>query len=276
MELTAGSPGVVVGVIDGPVAGDHPDLTADSIQALPGRPAACSVHDGSCLHGTFVAGVLAGKRGTDVPAICPDCTILLRPIFGVSRAGPHDMPNATPEELAAAMRECIEGGARVLNVSAALTVNDTQEQRELAEVLEVAAHRRVVVVVAAGNGGLPTGSTLTRHPWVLPVVAYSRSGRPMEGATLGRSIGRQGLGSPGERVTSLAPGGGRIQLGGSSAAAPFVTGAAALIWSTFPDTSGAEIRSALLTGAGGRRRSVVPPLLNAWKAFRTVAMLQRR
>lgn len=271
MELTTGSPQVVVGVIDGPVA-DHPDLAEDRIRALPGRPATCTGHDAACVHGTAVAGILAGRRGTVAPAICPGCTLLLRPILGVRRLGSGGMPGATQHELATAMLECIEGGARILNVSAALTELSAHGERgQLAQVLDLAASRGVVVVVAAGNQGVLTGSGLTRHPWALPVIACARSGRPLESATLGGSIGRRGLGAPGEQVTSLAPGGGSQEFGGSSAAAPFVTGAAALIWSRFPRVSGAEIRFVLTSGAGRRRRGVVPPLLDAWEAYQTLA-----
>lgn len=276
MDVTAGSPEVAVGLIDGPVAVDHPDFARHSMRTLPGRRAACTVHDASCVHGTFVAGILAARRETAVRGISPGCTLLLRPIFGESQLGSYDMPTATPRELAAAMHECIEGGVQILNVSAALIEGRSQERGELAQVLDLAARRGVLVVVAAGNQGVIATSTLTRHRWVLPVVACSRSGRPMEGATLGGSIGRRGLGAPGEEVTSLAPGGGTLRLGGSSAAAPFVTGAAALIWSQFLGVSGAELRFVLMTSAGGRRRSVVPPLLDAWNAYRRIGKTRRR
>ena len=35
----------------------------------------------ACRHGTFVAGILCAKRGLSAPAICPDCEIILNPIF---------------------------------------------------------------------------------------------------------------------------------------------------------------------------------------------------
>lgn len=276
MDITSGSSDVVVGLIDGPVAVDHPDYAKHSSRALPGMPAACAVRNASCVHGTFVAGILAARRGTASPAICPGCTFLLRPIFGEDRLGSRDLPSATPGELATAMLECIEHGAQILNVSAALTATRAQERGELAQVLDLAARRGVLVVAAAGNQGVIAGSTLTRHHWVVPVVAYSRLGRPMEGATLGSSIGRRGLGAPGEGITSLAPGGGSVQLGGSSAAAPFVTGAAALISSKLPGVSGTELRFALVTSAGSQRRGVVPPLLDAWTAYRNLAKARGR
>lgn len=45
MDLTAGSHGVVVGLIDGPVAGDHPDFAKSSLRSRSGNPADCTVHD---------------------------------------------------------------------------------------------------------------------------------------------------------------------------------------------------------------------------------------
>ena len=178
------------------------------------------------------------------------------------------MPAATPRELAAAIRECIDVGARIVNISAALTTTRGDERGLLAQALDLAARRGVIVVVAAGNQATVAGSVLTRHRWVLPVAACSASGRPVASATLSASIGARGLCAPGDDVTSLAPGGGLRRLGGSSTAAPFVTGAAALIWSEHPKAHAAAIRFALT--AGGRRPSVVPPLLDAWSAYRAM------
>jgi len=123
------------------------------------------------------------------------------------------------------------------------------------------------VVVAAGNQGTLGGSVITRHPWVIPVVAYSRAGWPLAQSNLGRSMGSRGVGAPGEGVVSLAPEGEPVTSGGTSVAAPFVTGAAALLWSAFPGAAAAEVKHALLSSFGGRRRTVTPPLLDAWSAY---------
>ena len=56
---------------------------------------------------------------------------------------------------------------------------------------------------------------------------------------------------------------------GTSVAAPFVTGAIALLWSVFPDASATEVKSAV-TRADVRRTTIVPPLLDAWAAYRLV------
>jgi subtilisin family serine protease len=123
------------------------------------------------------------------------------------------------------------------------------------------------VVAAAGNQGAVGSSAITRHPWVIPVVAYDLRGRPMELSNLGGSIGRRGLGAAGEAVTSLGSAAEPLTMGGTSAATPFVTGAIALIWSEFPTTAAATVRSAVIGAPGSRRTSIVPPLLNAWAGY---------
>ena len=85
-------------------------------------------------------------------------------------------------------------------------------------------------------------------------------------SNLGSSIARRGLMAPGDAVTSLGTNGQPVTSGGTSAAAPFVTGAIALLWSMFPEASAAEVKSAV-TRAGVRRATVVPPLLDAWAAY---------
>jgi subtilisin family serine protease len=55
--------------------------------------------------------------------------------------------------------------------------------------------------------------------------------------------------------------------GGTSAAAPFVTGTFALLLSEFGHTSVPALKLAVLRNARGRRGSVIPPLLDAWSAY---------
>jgi subtilisin family serine protease len=275
MDITTGSAEVVIGLIDGPVALDNPDLTARSIRPLPGRAAVCSVSSASCIHGTFVAGILTARRTAKAPAICPDCTLLVRPIFANGQRDANSIPTATSSELAAAIAECLAGGARILNVSATVAHAHGNGARRLADALDDAVRKGAIVVAAAGNQGVVGASAVTADRAVIPVVSYSRAGRPLTGSNLGASIARRGLGAPGDAITSLAPGGGTLQSGGTSAAAPFVTGAAALIWSEFPAATGGSIRKALATAAG-RGRGVVPPLLNAWSAYQAMAVMPRR
>ena len=55
-------------------------------------------------------GFLSAKRGSVAPAICPNCTLLVRPIFAETTAANGEMPSATPEELAQAILDCHRRG----------------------------------------------------------------------------------------------------------------------------------------------------------------------
>src|SRR5262249_243591 len=232
MELTGGSAETTIGLIDGPVAINHPDLMGENIREIPGRlPGACAQADSvACTHGTFVAGILCAKRNSAAPAICPNCTLLVRSIFAETTSGHGQMPSATPEELAAAIIETTDAGACVINLSAALAQPSSKGERELEKALEYAARRGAIVVAAAGNQGTVGSSAITRHPWVISVDACDLQGRPISYSNLGSSIGRRGLSAPGDGITSLGAEGKSVTLGGTSAAAPFVTGAIALLW----------------------------------------------
>lgn len=272
MERTSGSPDLMVGLIDGPIAMNHPELAEVNIRELPGKlSTTCTqVNSAACLHGTFVAGVLCAKRSSAAPAICPNCTLLVRPIFAETAAENGQMPGAMSEELAEAIRECIEAGARVINLSSTLVEPVSSSQRELAEALDYALRRGVLIVVAAGNQGTLGSSVITRHPWVIPVVAYDLRGRPMDQSNFGHSIGRRGLGAPGDAVTSLGATGPPLTSGGTSAATPFVTGAIALLWSAFPAATAAQVRGAVIQASAPRRPTVVPPLLDAWATYQVM------
>jgi subtilisin family serine protease len=268
MKQGEGSPEIMLGLMDGPVAPDHLNLAAESIHGAGG----CSqTSSAACLHGTFTAGILSARRNSPAPAICPGCTLLVRPIFKESAAENGALPSATPEELAGAIVECIKAGARVLNLSGAFVPPSSRGQRELEEALDYATRLGIIVVAASGNQGTLVSSAITRHPWVIPVAACDLRGRPLGQTNLGSSVGRRGLLAPGEGVVSLGAEGEPRTLGGTSVAAPFVTGTIALLWSMFPKASVAEVKSAVTSAYGRRRATVVPPLLDTWASYQTMA-----
>jgi len=219
---------------------------------------------------------LCAGRSSAAPAICPKSTLLLCPIFPESSSADGKLPNATPEELAAAVVDCTEAGARVINLSATLAQPSSNSHRQLADALDYATRRGVIVVAAAGNQGTLGSSAITRHPWVISVIACDLQGKPMSQSNLGSSIGRRGLSAPGDNITSLGAEGQPLTFGGTSAAAPFVTGAVALLWSAFPTATAAEVKFAVTQAATPRRNTVVPPLLDAWAAYRIMAKASLR
>src|SRR5215510_7859735 len=103
MAQTKGNPAIRIGLLDGPVFVQHPELSGQDIQELGGSATSgCSrVGSSACVHGTLVAGVLVARRGASSPAICPSCTLLVRSIFDESIGMGTELPSATPSELAA-------------------------------------------------------------------------------------------------------------------------------------------------------------------------------
>ena len=278
MGVSRGSRELVVGLLDGPVATNHPDLTEVAIsQDLTSVPARCSRPQSiACTHGTAVAGILVAARSSAAPAICPGCTLLVHPIFKEATPTAGALPSVDSPELARAVVRCIDAGARVLNLSAAFDRPSTKDERLLTQALDYAARRGVIVVAAAGNQGTLGSSGITRHPWVIPVVGCDAKGRPTSESNLGSSVGRRGLMAPGESITSLGTDGKPTRLGGTSVAAPFVTGAVALLWSVFPDAGVVEVKNALIGSARVRRRAtIVPPLLDVGAAYRMMAASRR-
>src|ERR1700758_917957 len=160
MARTSGRPEISIGLIDGPVALDHPDLAAENIHEVQGElSAACAdASDAACAHGTFIAGILLARRGSVAPAICPGCHLLVRPIFSQAPANGEQMPSASAEELADAIIDVINAAARVINLSVALQGPSPGGGGILQQAINFALRRGVVVVAAAGNQGAVGGS----------------------------------------------------------------------------------------------------------------------
>lgn len=272
MERTRGRAEIRLGLIDGPVAASHPDLAEQNIREVAGKIAGtCSMASSvACMHGTFIAGMLSAKRGSLAPAICPECTLLVRPIFAETPSVNGDMPSATPEELASAIIDTIDAGAQLINLSASVARPSTNGERKLHEALDYAVKYNVIVVVAAGNQGTVGSSIITRHPWTIPVASCDLNGRVMALSNLGSSIGRNGLTAPGDNIISLGTNGKPQISWGTSAAVPFVVGAIALLWSEFPGASAAQIKLAITQNAARGRRAIAPPLLDAWAAYSAI------
>ena len=145
-----------------------------------------------------------------------------------------------------------------------------RHERAVSDALDYAAARGMLVVAAAGNQGMLGSSAITRHDWVIPVTAFKGDGRLSAESNLAGSFARRGIGAPGDSVTSLTANGGNAPGGGTSVAAPFVTGTIALLWSLFPNLSSGTLRRVLVATVPSRRRTLVPPLMDAAHAYETL------
>lgn len=281
MNVSTGNPDLVIGVIDGPVDLSHPAFQSSNIKTVrDSQLNACkNANSIACSHGTFVAGILCAKRGLSAPAICPDCQIILYPVFSeddtnnTSNNNNITFPNSTPEELSNAIVETVDAGARIINLSLGLSTSSLTIYNELQEAYDYALKKGVIVVVAAGNQGNIGNVSLINHQWLIPVAACDEEGRLDPISNFGPSIGNRGLMAPGINITSTYPGGQYTHMSGTSFAAPFVTESIALLWSIIPNATPAAIIHSITTVTSYRRRSVTPPLLNveaAWNKLKNL------
>lgn len=271
MAQTNGRRSTRVGLIDGMVQAAHPDL-ADAHLEFVGEtsPASSSPNDTASRHATSVAGILVARRDSGAPSICPDITLLLRPIVPFAALDGGDA--AGVDDLASAIVDLVDAGARVINVSLALRNWTDDRHLVLREALDYAYFRGVIIAAAAGNESAVGRSVVFGHRSAIPVVAYDAHGHATVRSNLGHSISRYGVGACASGIMSLGASGLR-PFGGTSAAAAIVTGTIALLRSEYPSAGLPDLLYAVRQ-SGGARTSIVPPLLDAWAAYQILQTMR--
>ena len=264
--LTRGE-GVTVAIIDSGV-GKHPILD-DHITAYDytddGMGARCDL----ASHGTLVAGIIAGKDTEDSPfhGVAPDVKLLsYRVIDNVESSTSRDATVPVVD----AIRDAVDAGADVINMS--LTAIHTNA---LQDAIDYAYDHDVVLVAAAGNSGAKSKREYpAAYDHVIAVAGIGPDGNHVETSTIGDYVD---VAAPGTEIDGPAPSGGgygRREEGGTSFAAPFVSGTAALLRAYYPNAGPDEIaRRITVTAdhpAGGWNEIVGYGELNPYRALTTV------
>ncbi len=237
---TASGGGVLIGVVDTGVDLSHPDLegkvvaSADCLNTYGCRDGAGQDENG---HGTEVSGIAAAATGNrkGIAAAAPDARLVVAKALEAGGSGRVDDINA-------GIRWVVDHGARVVNLS--LGDEDfgltSQVGTPLRPGIEYAWSRGAVAVLASGNyreGARVTGSPNYGDVDALVVGATTRSD---DVAPYSTSIGnaKWGLVAPGgvgqgagpdDNVITTGLGGGYTAVAGTSAAAPHVAAAVAIL-----------------------------------------------
>jgi len=275
MALSQGNHDIKIGIIDGPLDFSHPAFENTIIRTVKDSQFTSCKNASSmeCIHGTFISGILGAKRGSSAPAICPECEILLRPVFMESISDNEDhsidksLPNSTHEELSKAIVETIDAGAKIINLSLGLSSSTLTIYPDLEYAYNYAFKKQVIIVASSGNQGIVGNNPITDNEWIIPVAACDEKSRPEIHSNFGLSTGLRGLLSPGVNITSTMPEGRFGSMSGTSVASPFVTGSLALLWSIFPDVTANQIRNSVILNNNKHRRTIIPQLLDAESAF---------
>ena len=238
-----GSAAVKVAVLDTGVDLDHPDLQArldvpdghDYVDddAAPDDPSG---------HGTHVAGTIGaiGNNGTGVAGINWTTTIVPLRVCGVDPVSHVD--GCKSSDQADALLRAGQAGVRVANMS---IVGPASAAVDAA----LAAYPQMLVVAAAGNTTQDVDTTPV-YPCASPrpnVICVAASGTDDALAAFSSyGAARVDLAAPGVNVWSTRPGPTLYgNASGTSAAAPFVAGVAALALGANPSATSSRLRDAL-------------------------------
>jgi membrane-anchored mycosin MYCP len=228
--------GQVVAVIDSGVDASVAQLAN---RVLPGFDAIAGkrVANTDCVgHGTFVAGIIAARPvpGIGFAGIAPDARILPVRQTGSGSRG-------TAVGMATAIRWASDAGAKIINVSAASRYTSPV----LAAAVQYAASRDVLIVASVSNdaeSGNPKAYPAA-YPGVVAVAAVGADGKR---ASFSETGGYVSVAAPGSNVLSVGPrGNGHLVGNGTSFAAPYVSGVAALVRAAHPNLTAAQVKHRL-------------------------------
>ena len=183
----------------------------------------------------------------------------LIPINFMDDTGGGDISNAI-----SAIQYATARGAKVINAS----WGGSGCNAALADAINGAGQKGVLFVTAAGNDGYdydrlssyyyryPAVFNLESQITVAATTIFSISGSEILANFSNKSYSLVHIGAPGEYIRSTVPAfassTGSAYLDGTSMAAPYVSGAAALLWSAKPNATAAQVKQALLSSVDNK------------------------
>ncbi|WP_458119280.1 S8 family peptidase [Paenibacillus sp. Z6-24] len=189
-------------------------------------------------HGTFIAGVI-GAQDNDYGLIgeAPDAQI-----YGVKIL--DSKGNGSTENLAKGINWAILNDMDIVNMSIAFPQNSPTVQK----MIEAADAKGILLVAAAGNKGTADAATNTiEYPAKAAdqVIAVTAVNDTLQRASFSASGPEADVAAPGVGIVSTASNGKYELRDGTSVAAPFVTGMAAVLKQAYPNLTNTQLRDAI-------------------------------
>jgi subtilisin family serine protease len=206
-------------------------------------------------HGTHVSGIVGGRGNNDV-GVSGTCwsTKLLAVKFMNSRG------KGSTSDAIAGIDYAVKQGFKIINCS----FGSSSKSSSLHDAVDYAQDHKALLVVAAGNDG----DNIDKHPLypasysdsnILAVAASTSDDTLADFSNFGSEA--VDVAAPGESIYSTYMGGGYRILSGTSMAAPYAAGVAALLRKQEPDATYGNLRYAI------RQKVDKPPALNGKVAY---------
>ncbi|MGZ3795117.1 MAG: S8 family peptidase [Pseudobdellovibrionaceae bacterium] len=193
-------------------------------------------------HGTHVSGIIAAdpNKGA-IKGMAPQTKIIPAPFIDGENGG-------SIGDAILALQYVSARGVKIINASWGGAPCMKSLQNAFAEL----NNKGILIVVAAGNNGsdidyVPDYPAAFNMPNQLTVAASTSYDFMASWSNVGFKLVH--LAAPGNEILSTLAGNRTGLMSGTSMAAPFVTGAAALLWSDRPQASVSDIKTALLRSA---------------------------
>ena len=231
---------VTVAVLDTGVDYNHPELKG---RVIKGPDLADKDNDPMDVHGhgTHVSGVIAaaGNNNEGIAGVAWNAKILAIKVLSDNGSG-------TTDAVMQGIKYAADNGARVINLS--LGTSDPTIDPVLHVAMEYAYKKGVLIVAAAGNDRSLVGSP-ANDPYAIAVSSTSSFWKFEWLSTFSNRGEKVEVAAPGGGIWSLMPSnGGKMgrmygKLSGTSMAAPFISGEAALIIAQHPGYTVEQVRN---------------------------------
>jgi type VII secretion-associated serine protease mycosin len=240
--------GVTVAVIDTGVNAGHVDLEGNVLRGkdfIDGDDDASPVSsEEQATHGTEIASIIAGHghgegAADGVMGLAPEAKILPIRVNIEGQSGFSDE-----------IRYAVDSGASIINIS--MTLQDSQYANSASpedlKAISYALDKDVLIVAGAGNDGTQGDLPFPANSaGVVAVGGIDRSGSAWGDSNSGPGIM---LTAPAERIVSAGWPGNKLRItDGTSNSTAFVSGAAALLRSKYPDLTAGQIANRLVKTA---------------------------